>query len=96
MHLYNYLETDLKDYEKFKSGVGYLKLKNDVFPHLNIPPSMYILHSSKVMIIYCVVNYKVKYIEEPQGADSSGTESDSELQGNNILVLCYKQPFNFD
>ena len=31
------LETDLKDYEKFKSGVGYLKLKDGVVPHLNLP-----------------------------------------------------------
>ncbi len=30
------LETDLKDYEKFKSGVGYLKLKDGVVPHLNL------------------------------------------------------------
>nr|CAH0107984.1 unnamed protein product [Daphnia galeata] len=33
------LETDLKDYEKFKSGVGYLKLKDGVVPHLNLPTS---------------------------------------------------------
>ncbi|KAK4037955.1 hypothetical protein OUZ56_029978 [Daphnia magna] len=44
------LETDLKDYEKFKSGVGYLKLKDGVVPHLNLPTST-----------SCEVDYEAMY-----------------------------------
>ena len=34
------LDTDLKDYHKFKAGIGYCILKPNVVPHLNIPKSI--------------------------------------------------------